>query len=297
MKLLALGADPLSDPDFWIAFDEALKVRQTKFNLTMGLFWIRPDTFLNLDRTNRVHLDIHLPPSGLSSDFYRKTIANIRRQEKTFLEISHDAWIQHRPKQVHRDEGTVGVTVPKDEPEVDGAVTKSGRESIKCQADLAKLGEMMGFRIWLPRNDRAAVLEHWKPAERVLLQELPLNYDEVTVQTIEQIDVLWLKGCSIRRAFEVEHSTAIYSGLLRMADLLALQPNLNIALHIVAPAERQDKVLSEIRRPVFQLLENQPLALRCTFISYDALRDTMSHRFLDHLSDSVLEEYAEAADE
>ena len=28
---------------------------------------------------------------------------------------------------------------------------------------------------------------------------------------------------------------AIYSGLLRMADLLALQPNMNIRLHIVAP--------------------------------------------------------------
>ncbi len=29
-------------------------------------------------------------------------------------------------------------------------------------------------------------------------------------------------------AFEVEHSTPIYSGTLRMADLLALQPNMDI---------------------------------------------------------------------
>jgi hypothetical protein len=39
---------------------------------------------------------------------------------------------------------------------------------------------------------------------------------------IERIDVLWLKGRSIKRAFEVEHTTSIYSGILRMADLLAL---------------------------------------------------------------------------
>lgn len=204
---------------------------------------------------------------------------------------------QLRPKQVKRVDGTVGVTVPTDEPEPDALPLKSVRESIRNQADLAKLGEMMGFRIWVPRNDRAAILQQWKPADGTLLDTLPLNYDDTTLRTIEQIDVLWLKGRSIQRAFEVEHSTAIYSGLLRMADLLALQPNMNIALHIVAPAERRDKVLSEIRRPVFSLLENQPLSSRCTFIAYEDLRDIMSLKHLGHLSDSVLGEYEEAADE
>jgi hypothetical protein len=64
-------------------------------------------------------------------------------------------------------------------------------------------------------------------------------------------------GC-YRRAFEVEHTTAIYSGLLRMADLLALQLNMDIRLHIVAPDEKRDKVLREIKRPVFSLLDRGP---------------------------------------
>ncbi len=201
-----------------------------------------------------------------------------------------------RPKYVKRADGTVGVTVPKEEPETDQTVpTKAGRDSIKNQADLAKLGEMMGFRIWLPRNDRTAILQHWQPGDGVLLDTLPLNYDDTTLETIEQIDVLWLKGRAIQRAFEVEHSTAIYSGLLRMADLLALQPNMNIALHIVAPAERRDKVLNEIRRPVFSLLEHHPLAERCTFIAYEDLHEIMALKHLGHLSDSVLEEYEEVA--
>ena len=203
---------------------------------------------------------------------------------------------QLRPKRVKRADGPVGVTVPKDEPDVEISVsTKAGRESIKNQADLARLGEAMGFRIWLPRNDRSAVLEHWHPEDGTLLDMLPLNYDITTLETIEQIDVLWLKGRAIQRAFEVEHSTAIYSGLLRMADLLALQPNMNIALHIVAPAERRDKVISEIRRPVFSLLEHQPLAERCTFIAYEDLREIMLLKHIGHLSDSVLEEYEEVA--
>ena len=47
-----------------------------------------------------------------------------------------------------------------------------------------------------------------------LLDRLPVNYDDTTRQTIEQIDVMWLKGRSMARAFEIEHTTAVYSGLL-----------------------------------------------------------------------------------
>ena len=53
------------------------------------------------------------------------------------------------------------------------------------------------------------------------------------------------RGRSIVRAFEVEHTTSVYSGILRMADLLALQPNMDIKLHIVAPEAKRDKVFQE----------------------------------------------------
>lgn len=203
---------------------------------------------------------------------------------------------QHRARQVKRVGGTVSVTVPKEEAVSESPTSpKAERDSIKNQAELARLGEMMGFHIWLPHNDRSAVLQHWHPESGSLLNSLPLNYDDTTLATIEQIDVLWIKGRAIQRAFEVEHSTAIYSGLLRMADLLALQPNMNIALHIVAPAARRDKVLSEIARPVFSLLDQQPLSERCTFIAYEVLKEIMALKHLDHLSDSVLEEYQESA--
>jgi hypothetical protein len=39
-------------------------------------------------------------------------------------------------------------------------------------------------------------------------------------------------------AFQIEITTSIYSGLLRLADLLARQPNLNITLFLVAPEDR-----------------------------------------------------------
>jgi hypothetical protein len=109
--------------------------------------------------------------------------------------------------------------------------------------------------------------------------------------------VLWLKGRAIKRAFEVEHTTSIYSGILRMADLLALQPNMDIRLHIVAPDPRREKVFHELRRPVFSLLDRGPLSESCSFLSYDSVRELASQPHLSHLSDSVLDEYEEDAEE
>jgi hypothetical protein len=126
-----------------------------------------------------------------------------------------------------------------------------------------------------------------------MIDELPLSYDSTTLQTIEQIDVLWLNGRSIARAFEVEHTTAVYSGILRMADLLALQPNMDIKLHIVAPEARKGKVMNEIQRPVFSLLEKGPLSEYCTFLPYGSLQELSALKHLRYLSDAVLEEYAE----
>jgi hypothetical protein len=81
-----------------------------------------------------------------------------------------------------------------------------------------------------------------------------------------------------------------------MADLLALQPNLSIKLHIVAPSARRDRVFEEIRRPVFALLEKGPLSESCTYLSYESIEQISSERHLAHLSDTVLEEYSEEAE-
>jgi hypothetical protein len=208
---------------------------------------------------------------------------------------AYDRLIQHR---IRTPAGVVAVSVPEDRQESAASVLPQEaeiRESAKIQALLAKIGAGMGMTIWLPKADRTAVLHEWKPGSGVLLDVLPLNYDETTLKTIEQIDVLWLKRRSIVRAFEVEHTTSVYSGILRMADLLALQPNMDIRLHIVAPAARREKVFQELTRPVFSLLERGPLSGLCSYISYDSVKDIGSQKHLSHLSDSVLDEYAEEA--
>ncbi len=183
-----------------------------------------------------------------------------------------------------------------DEPEATHESAVEPRESIRLQALLASIGAQMGYSIWVPRSDRARVQQLWNDAEGRLVDKLPLNYDETTLQTIENIDLLWIRGRAIVRAFEVEHSTAVYSGILRMADLVALQPNMSIRLHIVAPDDRRDKVFRELRRPVFAALEEGRLREVCTFVPYAAVEELAALPHLKHLSETVVDDYGEDGD-
>ena len=91
---LALAENPLDNPAFVRAFDDALQVRGTNVNLTMGLFWIRPDFFLNLDKKNREYLRIRLPKEGLNAAFYIKTVREMLDKGTAFAEISLQAYMK-----------------------------------------------------------------------------------------------------------------------------------------------------------------------------------------------------------
>jgi hypothetical protein len=201
---------------------------------------------------------------------------------------------------IRAPDGEVTVTVPENDDSVvalGGGIIAQSRESHRIQACLGEIGAKMKFQVWIPRADRARVLECSPNLGSALLDTLPLNYIDVTLKTIEQIDVIWIKRQSIVRAFEVEHTTAVYSGLLRMADLLSLQPDINIRLHIVAPDEKQEKVMREIRRPTFRNLEKGPLQQRCSFISYSSVLGLQQIQHLEYMTDDVLKKYEEFAEQ
>jgi len=213
-----------------------------------------------------------------------------------------ERWVKAAKVVTPKGDATIVVPDDDEDDEADpsnvGEVPPEQRESIRVQARLASIGATMGFSIWLPASDRARVASLVPDSVRqVFLEKLPLNYDQNTLGTISQIDVLWIKKQSIVRAFEVEHTTAVYSGLLRMADLLALQPNMKIHLHIVAPDERRDKVIREMQRPVFTYLDAGPLAQTCTFLSYDSVSAISQLGSLAHMQHSVIDDYEERADE
>ena len=160
---------------------------------------------------------------------------------------------------------------------------------------LLKLGSDMGRDVWVASNDRGKSFED-KPFIDIpkLRDSLPLGFDPGTTRTIELIDVLWVQGSNILAAFEIEHTTSVYSGLLRFSDLLALQPNLNVPLYIVAPDNRRKKVVAEVNRPTFDSLPT-PLRKVCRFIPYGKLRKGIpqEHSVVRNLNPSFIEELSE----
>ncbi|MCC7571022.1 hypothetical protein KO465_06820 [Candidatus Micrarchaeota archaeon] len=175
--------------------------------------------------------------------------------------------------------------------------TATSTDHTQIQYLLLTLGAEMGLNVWVARNDRSrsyqgqtlGTLPH-------ISQELPTQFNPATQRTIELIDVLWLKGNSIVSAFEVESTTSIYSGLLRMSDLLALQPNLDIKIYLVASYERRDKVKQEIIRPTFQLRE-RPLNRVCGYLSLEDLIEKVDvlrkHGLIKSLNPDFLTNIAE----
>ena len=174
-----------------------------------------------------------------------------------------------RPKAIKTDLGSV--TVPESE-EVSGAGMEASLHD-EIQWLLLKMGNDMGLDVWVARNDHHKIFNGNKFTDLPHLKDkLPSQFDEATNRTIELIDVLWLQGNAITAAFEIESTTSIYSGLLRMSDLIAMHPNLNIPLYLVIPEERRPKAFAEVNRPTFSRL-SPPLSRICKLITFSALRN------------------------
>jgi hypothetical protein len=165
----------------------------------------------------------------------------------------------------------------------------------RIQHRLLALGRTLGYQLWVATNDRSRTFEGERFGD-MAVDELPIRFDGKTRRTIERIDVLWLAQNRIEAAFEIESTTSIYSGLLRMADLLAMQPNIDVPLFIVAPSERRNAVFREIRRPVFSNLPT-PSADACQFIAFERLEDELNALGdkVRYLRKDFVEELAERA--
>jgi type II restriction enzyme len=139
----------------------------------------------------------------------------------------------------------------------------------EIQGWLRDLGRALGFQVWIAANDRARSYNGGRLAEGCL-DTLPIAVENsLAVDTIRLIDVLWFNGERVEAAFEVEHTTSIYSGIVRMLDLaLGLPQQMAGAYFLVAPDEREDEVTAQFARPAFSRVTE--LDLR--FLAYGELR-------------------------
>lgn len=124
----------------------------------------------------------------------------------------------------------------------------------EMQYHLLKIGNSLGFDVTPAHNDKSKAYNGNK-FSFISLQTFPeLPTDKETQNTIKLIDVLWFqKGTSyIIGAFEVEKSTSIYSGILRLSDLHFSISDGDEVFYIIIPDSREKDVVQQLNRPVIK---------------------------------------------
>ncbi len=131
-------------------------------------------------------------------------------------------------------------------------------EHTQMQYLLIRVGRSLGYDVYVARNDRHRCCGG-ETFALLTVSGLPeQNWsDDVSPEvkdTVSLIDVIWLRSGSgeIICAFEVEKSTSIYSGILRLEDLARSLPGRNCHLYLVAPNKREKEVLAQLARPAFR---------------------------------------------
>jgi len=135
----------------------------------------------------------------------------------------------------------------------------------QIQTFLGAIGVTKAYDIWIPQNDRPKL--EWSLTSRFDCRDiLPYGFEPIA-DILQEVDVIWIErgSSNLRALFEIEHSTPIYSGLLRFNDIHLVSPNLRPRFSIVANDARRVLFVKQINRPTFQA---SGLAELCTFFEY-----------------------------
>lgn len=121
----------------------------------------------------------------------------------------------------------------------------------EMQYHLITIGRALGYDVVVASNDRGRSYGGEKFSFHCLPCLPGLAITSEVLATVDLIDVLWFeKGSSkMACAFEVEKSTSIYSGILRLADLAIALPDEPIRICLVAPDAREKEVVAQLKRP------------------------------------------------
>lgn len=135
----------------------------------------------------------------------------------------------------------------------------------QIQSLITAIGAVKGYDIWLPPNDRSR-LDSAIVNEFAYRETLPLPMSAV-FDILQEIDVVWLRRGSndICGMFEVEHTTPIYTALLRFNDVHLASPNPNQTFRVIANEARRPLFVRHLNRPTFAA---SGLNRICTFLEY-----------------------------
>lgn len=124
----------------------------------------------------------------------------------------------------------------------------------EMQYHLLKIGNALGYDVIAAANDRSK--SHCgNNFSFISLQQFPeINLDKETLNTVKLIDVIWFQKNTnnVIAAFEVEKSTSIYSGILRLTDLSFTIADGDEVFYLIVPDKREKDVCMQLCRPAIK---------------------------------------------
>lgn len=145
-------------------------------------------------------------------------------------------------------------------------------EHTRIQHLLITIGRALHYDVHVARNDRHRSCDGQAFALLTVPDLPPQPWPDEVMETVRLIDVIWLQPTTgqIVGAFEVEKSTSIYSGILRLEDLARSIPDCTCDLYLVAPDHREKEVMAQLSRPAFRCALAD---LSIAFIPFKSLGD------------------------
>lgn len=184
------------------------------------------------------------------------------------------------------DEAIPQVPIERKEPEIPTPEIKEIeiRTHTDAQGVLIELGNLLGYDTYVADPSKkykpraGEIMGSETVAENLgeisTLKQIPgFTYQE-TLDIVRNIDVIWFKGEYPEYCFEVEHTTNVRDGLLRLYQISPLK---GIKFSIVSPSEVFSKFQREITRRPFKEIKD-----RYNFRSYEKLAEWFKIAIIYH---------------
>lgn len=114
---------------------------------------------------------------------------------------------------------------------------------------LATMGKAQGYDIWIGKREQREsdnALQPKKLSEYLTIKKLKVD-NASNQKTIENLDLLWIKGNKIMSAFEVESTTTMMSAIMRGSNIDKAVPK-----YMILPEERDAQFNNKMNSPVFK---------------------------------------------
>ncbi|HUC82481.1 MAG TPA: hypothetical protein VMR70_16360 [Flavisolibacter sp.] len=162
----------------------------------------------------------------------------------------------------------------------------------EMQYHLLRIGSSLGYDVIPASNDRSKCHAGNSFSFMSLATFPEISLEKETLNTVKLIDVLWFeKGTNnVMAAFEVEKSTSIYSGILRLTDLSYTIADGDEVFYLIVPDKREKDVMLQLSRPAIK-----KLGATIKYILFSDLRqhcDALckfgdNHRIMEKIAKSV----------